>query len=107
VLAISVGTLIASLASPAQWAGTIDIGGRYTPVVFGAMNMASTLGGWVAAESLGNLFDYIENSGANWDLFLWFFVIVYIAGALCWLGVDPDRTVEGTLNAENANPTHT
>jgi sugar phosphate permease len=88
-LLLSVGCLFAALAGPATWAAGMDLGGRYTPVIFGLMNMIGNIGAFLCPRQVGRLFDHIEATSGNWNLVLWLFVAIHAAGAAAWLFVDP------------------
>ncbi len=93
ILVISGGSFFSGLASPATWAATIDISGKYTAVVAGIMNMSGTIGALVCPIVLGYLFSYIEQSAAAWNLVLYLFVGIYLGGALCWVFLNPEKSV--------------
>ena len=94
VLLLSAGSLCSGLANPPAWAATMDVSGRHTAVIFGAMNMASTLGGFTMPVVLGYMIGDIRKAGGNWDHVIHFVVAVYVIGAVCWLAVDPNDAPE-------------
>jgi sugar phosphate permease len=94
-LVLVVGCLFASLAGPATWAAGMDLGGRYTPVIFGVMNMIGNIGSYYCPMQVGRLFDHIEATKGNWALILWLLVGINLAGAAAWLFVNPRRSVAG------------
>ena len=50
---------------PAAWAGTMDIGGRYSGTVSGAMNMMGSIAGAVSVTVVGYL---VAWSGGDWTM---------------------------------------
>jgi MFS family permease len=88
---LSLGCLLWALSGPATWAAGMDLGGRYTPVVFGLMNMVGNVGAYFCPRHVGQLFDYVQQSGSSWQLVLWLFVGINAAGAGAWAFVNPRR----------------
>lgn len=93
VFLITVGTLFFGITGPATWAATMDIAGSRTAIVFAVMNMAGNLGAMACPIVVGKLFESISASGSNWEQVLYLFALVYLAGAICWLVLDPTRSV--------------
>jgi len=118
VLLITLGTFFFGVTGPTTWAALIDISGRHTGVVSGLMNMCGNLGAVACVWSLGPLFTYIGETSANpvdpsqkvwilnelftivgvtkgdWNNVLYLFVGVYLVGAVVWLLLDPNITVD-------------
>ena len=63
----------------------MDIGGKFTGTVSGAMNMMGNLGGFVSP--LGLLGTIVTHAG-NWDLSFYVTAGLYLVGAICWLFID-------------------
>lgn len=95
VLVISFGSFFMGVSGPCGWAGTMDISGRYTAIVFACMNMAGVVGDMTSPVLVGRLFTFIEKSAGNWNLILFLFAGVYAAAALSWAVLDPNRPVVG------------
>ncbi|MCY2963952.1 MAG: MFS transporter, partial [Planctomycetota bacterium] len=92
VIIISVGTLFSALGNPATWATAMDLGGRYTAVVVGVMNMVGTLGAYFCPKHVGALFDHITKQGdGRWHLVLWLFAAVNLPTAVLWVFVNPGK----------------
>lgn len=92
VLVISSGMFFSGLGNPAAWAATMDISGRHTALVFGIMNMSGVVAGIVCSKLLGHLFAYIQETQGDWNWVLYLFTANYLAGALCWIVLDPNRS---------------
>ena len=78
------------LAMAPAWAAAADIGGRYTGVLSGTMNMMASFMAALEARWLGGLLK-------QHDLVLPFFLLAgsYVLGTLSWIGVDIRKTLEG------------
>src|SRR5262249_2816436 len=74
IIILSLGCLFAAMAGPATWSAGMDLGGRWTPVIFGIMNMTGNIGAYLCPIQVGELFDHIEATEASWMLVLWLFV---------------------------------
>ena len=90
VVLLTLGAFFAALAGPCALAATIDIGGSRVPQVFGVMNMCGNLAAAACPVLVGKLFQWT----ANWNLVLLLFAGVYLAGAVCWAFVNPQRHID-------------
>ena len=81
---------------PAAWAGTMDIGGRYSGTVSGAMNMMGSIAGAASVLVVGYLLAWTSN---NWTLTFYISATIYLIGAVCWLFLDSHTPVERTAAA--------
>jgi len=93
VTVISIGALFSGMSGPAAWAATIDVSGRQTTVLVGIMNMAGCLSGVVVTPLLGRLIDFIKETNGNWNLVIELHAAFYLAGAVAWLFVNPNKVV--------------
>ena len=69
----------------AAWSTCIDLGGPHAGVVSAAMNTAGQVGGILCPV----VFGYLVQHGTGWTWPLCMMAALYLAGALCWLGVGP------------------
>jgi sugar phosphate permease len=69
---------------PTLWGAVTDIGGRASGRVFGMVNTVGSLGGFLAGPLIGSV---KQNYG--WSAVFWLIAAVYVASALCWLGINP------------------
>jgi MFS transporter, ACS family, glucarate transporter len=76
---------------PAAWASTMDIGGRYSGTVSGAMNTLGSVAGASNALVVGYLLTWTSN---NWTLTFYISAGIYLIGAICWLFLDSHTPVE-------------
>jgi MFS transporter, ACS family, glucarate transporter len=72
-------------AMPVAWAGTMDVGGRYSGTVSGAMNMMGSIAGASSTIVVGYLLAWTSN---NWNLTFYISAAIYLLGAVCWLFLD-------------------
>jgi MFS transporter, ACS family, glucarate transporter len=97
-LLIALGGLSADVAMPCAWGACMDVGGRFAGTFSGTMNMMGNLGGFVAPIVTG----YILDLTGNWSLTFSISSAVYLAGAACWLLLDPvtplDRGAEAATD---------
>ncbi len=68
----------------------MDVGGRFAGTFSGSMNMMGNLGGFVAPIATGYLLDLT----GRWDLAVYISAAVYLAGAVCWLLLDPETPLD-------------
>jgi MFS family permease len=70
---------------PAAWAGCMDIGGRNSGTVSGAMNMLGNIGGALSPLAIGYILTFTNN---NWTVTFYVSSAIYLLGAVCWLFID-------------------
>jgi MFS family permease len=90
IVFFTLGMLVATCAAPCAYALSMDISGRNLPVVFGAMNMFGNLG---AAVITGIVPDLNKLSGLGWRASILLFVAIHAVALVCWLFLNPNRTV--------------
>ncbi|WZP00135.1 MFS transporter [Isosphaeraceae bacterium EP7] len=95
VALVTLGTFFSGFSGPATWATAIDVGGKSTPLVFAVMNTLGNLGSVLCPIIVGYQIDSITRSGGSWTPILLLFSCVYLAAALSWLVLDPNRPVIG------------
>jgi nitrate/nitrite transporter NarK len=88
LLACALGSV--DLALSAAWAVCLDIGRRDAGVVTGAMNGFSNLGGVLGPIVVGLM---VERWG-SWTYPFYVTAVVYAAGAVAWLAIDPRIEIE-------------
>jgi ACS family glucarate transporter-like MFS transporter/ACS family D-galactonate transporter-like MFS transporter len=89
VFLLALATFCAACAGPSAFATTIDIGGPRVPQVAGMMNMIGNFAAGACPVLVGGLFQFTE----NWNLILLLFAGVFFLGAICWLFVNPRRSI--------------
>ncbi|QDU60246.1 putative sulfoacetate transporter SauU [Planctomycetes bacterium Pan216] len=88
---LTLGAFLAAIAGPCAFATSIDIGGSRVPQIFGLMNMCGNFAAAATPILVGAIFDRTS----QWGLILLLFAGIYLAGALCWVFVDPKHRVAG------------
>jgi ACS family glucarate transporter-like MFS transporter len=68
----------------------LAIGGRHAGVVSGAMNTFGNLGGVTSPIVVG----WCLTLWSSWEAPLYTVAALYVVAALCWLGVDPTKTLD-------------
>ncbi len=91
VLAMGLASFCNDLTMPGSWSTCMDVGGSYAGILSGSMNMMGSVGAAVAPLVIGIILDYTER---NWSLTFWISGIIYFAGGLCWLWLDPLTPIE-------------
>jgi ACS family glucarate transporter-like MFS transporter/ACS family D-galactonate transporter-like MFS transporter len=84
---LSLGAFFAACAGPCAFAATIDIGGPRVPQISATMNMCGNFAAFASAVLVARIFQHTK----NWDLILLLFAGVFLAGAACWVFVNPQR----------------
>jgi MFS transporter, ACS family, glucarate transporter len=90
VIAIALVSFCNDLMMPGAWTACMDVGGKYVGTLAGTMNMMGNLGGFVSPIVIG----YIVEKTNNWTLTFYVTACVYLAGAICWLLLDPVTPLE-------------
>lgn len=90
VVLISLVSFVMDFTLPASWTTCMDIGGRATGTLGGTMNMMGQFGGFVSPIVLG----LIVGRTGNWALTFHVTAIVCLAGACCWLFIDPTISLD-------------
>jgi ACS family glucarate transporter-like MFS transporter len=89
LLALALGSV--DLALSACWAVCLDIGRDYAGVVTGCMNTFSNLGGVLTPMVVA----YAVDRWHSWTFPFYVTAVVYAAGAVIWLAIQPDRPIDG------------
>jgi MFS family permease len=89
VVLLGIGAAFSNFLLAAAWGSCIDIGGHHSGVVGATMNTSGQIGGFLSPIVVG----LIVTMYGNWNAPLYITGGLYLLGALCWLGVDPSRTL--------------
>ena len=90
---LAIASLFSGMAGASPWVATMDIGGTSTGIVMGLMNSTSALAGIAISPLVGRIVDEIKETNGNWSLVIWLHAAFYLVAALCWLSVNPERTI--------------
>jgi MFS family permease len=88
LLAFALATADFSLG--ACWAVCLDIGRDHAGVVTGFMNSFGNIGGLIGPIVVG----FAVQRWGSWTLPFYVTATMYVAGAMCWLAIDPSKTIE-------------
>ena len=91
LLALALGSV--DLALSACWSVCLDVGRRHAGVVTGCMNTFSNLGGVLTPIVVA----YCVDRWQSWTIPFYVTAIVYAAGAVIWLAIDPNRQLDGAV----------
>ena len=88
-------------SQPTVWGTITDIAGPVSGRIFGAVNMAGSLGAFVAGPVLG----WIKQR-LGWSVLFQTIAGAYVFAGLCWLAIDATRKVftVGTTPSSEPNP---
>jgi MFS family permease len=81
---------LAALGVAPAWSVCLAIGGRHAGVVSGAMNTFGNLGGVMSPLVVG----WSLQGLGSWELPLVSVAVLYLAAAACWLGIDPEVSLD-------------
>lgn len=73
---------------PVAWAACLDVGGRHSGSVSGAMNMAGQAGAFLSSVAFGYI---VKLAGDDWNAPLVPMAVMAFLAALCWLKIDASR----------------
>lgn len=85
VALIALVSFCGDLTIPGAWTACMDVGGRFVGTLGGTMNMMGNLGGFLSPIVIGT----IVGRTNNWTLTFYVTAAVCVAGAACWLLLDP------------------
>jgi MFS family permease len=86
---IALGGAASNFLLGAAWSTCIDIGGRRAGAVSGAMNSSGQVGAIVSPILIAQVAQRFVNPNAS----LYVTGLLFLFGAVCWLGVDPTKPV--------------
>jgi MFS family permease len=89
VLSIALASFFNDVTMPGSWTTCMDIGGRFTGTVSGAMNMMGNFGGVVSPIVLGAI---VQRTG-DWNLTFYLTGALYFVGATCWLFINSTKAL--------------
>jgi MFS family permease len=88
-LLLSLAAMLAALGVAPAWTLCIEIGGVHAGIVSGTMNMFGNLGGALVSYIVGVCLHRLH----SWQIPLYSIAGFYLASGVCWLWVDPGRTL--------------
>lgn len=91
IAVLSLSCFTAEFSGPVSWTSAMDMGGEHVGAVSGFMNMLGHLGGSVAPAVTGFL---LTLTAHGWTIAFYCSAIIYAAGAVCWMFIDPTRQLD-------------
>ncbi len=91
MLAMGMASFCNDLVMPGAWGACMDVGGKYAGTLSGSMNMMGNMAGFVAPWLGGRILD---QTGGDWNSFLYLMAGVYALGTLFWPFIDPVTPLE-------------
>ncbi len=85
---IGLGMMFFGNASPATWAVTMDIAGRYTTLFFALMNAIGVIAGFICPIVVGMMTQRIKAGYGDWSHVLYLFGAINVCAAICWLSIN-------------------
>ncbi len=86
MLVIAVAKFFTDWSQPTVWGAVTDVGGPAAGSVFGAVNMAGSIGGFAAGPILGWI---IQTAG--WNALFQTIAAIYLVSGFAWLMIDTSR----------------
>jgi len=93
VIAMSMSSFAAEFSTPISWTTAMDIGGENVGAVSGFMNTLGQVGASVAPAVTGFLLQLTNN---GWNFTFYASALIYAAGAICWMRIDPTTPLDMT-----------
>ncbi len=91
MLAIGMASFFNDVVLPPAWGACMDVGGKFSGTLSGAMNMTGNFGGVFFPVVTGYV---LQHMGNNWNLVFYLCAISYVIGAILWMKLDPVTPVE-------------
>jgi len=83
-----------------QWGAITDVAGPAAGTVFGVVNTAGAIGGFLAGPVMGHVKDV-----AGWEGLFYSVAAIFFIAALCWLFIDCTRTLHEVPSAHDSPAT--
>lgn len=90
-LAMGCASFFNDLVMPGAWGACMDIGGKYAGTLAGSMNMMGNFAG-ILAPTIGGII--LQQTGGDWNLFLYTMAGAYGLGILCWPFINSTHPLE-------------
>jgi nitrate/nitrite transporter NarK len=96
LIAMSLSAFAAEFSGPISWTTAMDIGGENVGAVSGFMNTLGQLGASIAPAVTGFL---LQLTGNGWNFTFYAWALIYAAGAICWMTIDPTTPLDESSDA--------
>jgi MFS family permease len=91
MVAIGLASFCNDVVMPPAWGSCMDVGGRFSGTLSGAMNMTGNFGGVVFPVVTAFVLTHFGN---NWNLVFYTSAISYVFAALLWMWIDPVTPIQ-------------
>ena len=91
MIAIGMASFFNDVVLPPAWGACMDVGGKFSGTLSGAMNMTGNLGGVVFPIVAAAVLTHFNN---NWNLVFYLSALSYLFAAILWMLLDPVTPVE-------------
>lgn len=95
VVVLSLGAFLFTFSSPCAYALSIDIGGKYLPIVFGMMNMIGNFGAYLFVSSIMTMVGL-----GGWNLAFGVWLGMHLVAIVLWFFLNPNVTIGEPTPAE-------
>jgi MFS family permease len=99
LIAMSLSAFAAEFSGPISWTTAMDIGGENVGAVSGFMNTLGQLGASIAPAVTGFL---LQLTGNGWNFTFYAWALIYAAGAICWMTIDPTTPLDEIVRCPGA-----
>jgi len=87
VICFALATFGVDLTLSPSWTVCMDIGGKYTGTLSGAMNTAGNIGSFISSLT----FPYLLSVTGSASMYFYVAAAINFIGMACWWGVRPDQ----------------
>ncbi len=91
MIAIGMASFFNDVVLPPAWGACMDVGGKFSGTLSGAMNMTGNLGGVLFPVVTAWVLAHFAN---NWNLVFYLSAVSYVFAAVLWMILDPVTPVE-------------
>jgi cyanate permease len=86
---IALAAATCMLTTAPAWSTCVDIGGEHSATVAATMNTSGQIAAILSQPVVG----YSVKWFGNWNVPFWLLAGLFVMGAVCWLFIDPMRTI--------------
>jgi MFS family permease len=94
MVAMGCSSFCNDLVMPPSWTACSDMGGVFCGTLSGSMNMAGQLANVVMPALTGVM---LGTMGCSWPMIICISAGIYFLGAVCWMFIESDRKIEGSV----------
>ncbi len=95
MISLGAASFANDLAMPGGWAAAMDVGGKYSGSMAGAMNMFGQLGGVLGPIVIPLI---LAATHSNWTFTFFASATAYAVEPICWIFIDPVTPLDGSTD---------